>query len=140
MSLTNLQKAGYKPKDRSCRKCNETFFAIGPSAVNCPTCAAEVHLDKSKITNDNYRRRKGVNVGIGSGNGAGSGPEHHSYKTGVGLYSVKYLATVEHICERCKTDIDFSNSYKWCVHHKDRNRENNNLSNLELLCKRCHII
>lgn len=37
-------------------------------------------------------------------------------------------------CERCKYD-------KWeilQVHHKDRDRNNNNLENLELICPNCH--
>lgn len=35
-------------------------------------------------------------------------------------------------CERCS-------SIKYlCVHHKDRNQDNDEFSNLEILCKRCH--
>lgn len=37
-------------------------------------------------------------------------------------------------CERCKYD-----KYEILqVHHKDRNRNNNSLSNLELICPNCH--
>jgi hypothetical protein len=38
------------------------------------------------------------------------------------------------VCERCdynKTDI-------LQIHHKDRDRSNNNLENLELICLNCH--
>lgn len=35
-------------------------------------------------------------------------------------------------CERCGDLINL------LVHHKDRNRHNNNMSNLEVLCYQCH--
>ena len=37
-------------------------------------------------------------------------------------------------CERCGSDIHL------LVHHKDKNRYNNALDNLETLCRRCHAI
>lgn len=37
-------------------------------------------------------------------------------------------------CERCRFDI----SEILQVHHKDRNRTNNTLENLELICPNCH--
>ena len=37
-------------------------------------------------------------------------------------------------CERC----DYGKSEILQVHHKDRNRKNNNLDNLELICPNCH--
>ncbi len=37
-------------------------------------------------------------------------------------------------CERC----GYSKTEILNVHHKDRNRKNNNLSNLELICPNCH--
>lgn len=41
-----------------------------------------------------------------------------------------------HTCERCS----FKTSYQQPRHHKDRNRANNNLSNLEVLCHSCHAL
>lgn len=38
-------------------------------------------------------------------------------------------------CERCEHD---GNKKKLIVHHIDRNRHNNNVSNLEVLCTMCH--
>lgn len=40
-------------------------------------------------------------------------------------------------CERCQFD---KHDAAIIVHHKDRNRENNNISNLEVLCANCHAI
>ena len=38
------------------------------------------------------------------------------------------------VCERCGYD----KSDVLQIHHKDRNRDNNNLKNLELICPNCH--
>jgi 5-methylcytosine-specific restriction endonuclease McrA len=37
-----------------------------------------------------------------------------------------------HRCSECKTKENLQ------VHHKDRNRKNNSLSNLQILCSECH--
>lgn len=149
ISLDNLQKAGYKPKDRACRKCNETFFAIGPSAVHCSTCASEIHKEKVKITMDNYRRRKGINVGVGSGNNPWD-ENHGSYGNQFAVKSRPDYGTKNYrkfarevkgnTCEKCNILLDFTVKWSWCIHHKDRNRKNNNINNLELLCRKCHAI
>ena len=39
------------------------------------------------------------------------------------------------ICERCGYG---ANEKAIIIHHKDRNRNNNKLSNLELICPNCH--
>lgn len=41
------------------------------------------------------------------------------------------------VCERCNYDKHQS---AIIVHHKDRNRENNDITNLEVLCANCHLI
>lgn len=136
ISLNSLQRAGYKPKDRLCRKCSETFFAIGPSSIHCSICAPKVHKQKSKLTNDNYRRRKGIDVGIGSGNNQ-KGSDNHAYINGIKNYSSRAREAKGNTCERCNILLNFT-TRKWGVHHKDRDRTNNKLENLELLCSRCH--
>jgi len=40
-------------------------------------------------------------------------------------------------CERCNYDNHIA---AIVVHHKDRNRSNNDISNLEVLCANCHAI
>lgn len=42
------------------------------------------------------------------------------------------LEKLKQECHRCGTHKNL------CVHHKDRNRRNNNISNLQMLCKSCH--
>lgn len=39
------------------------------------------------------------------------------------------------LCERCQ---DHSITIAWPIHHKDRNRNNNDPTNLEVLCNTCH--
>jgi hypothetical protein len=40
------------------------------------------------------------------------------------------------ICDTCCGD---KRRYLLCVHHIDRNRENNSLENLEVVCGSCHM-
>jgi predicted nucleic acid-binding Zn ribbon protein len=47
---------------------------------------------------------------------------------------LRLLSTRGHTCERCK----YSKIEILQVHHRDRDRDNNALSNLELICPNCH--
>lgn len=47
------------------------------------------------------------------------------------------IAGKPRICERCGYD---KHDAAIVVHHKDRNRDNNDISNLEVLCANCHAI
>lgn len=51
---------------------------------------------------------------------------------GIGNYRKKALSHYNHKCNRCKTQSSL------VVHHIDEDRTNNNISNLEILCKKCH--
>jgi hypothetical protein len=41
-------------------------------------------------------------------------------------------------CGCCKKELRFPSKGNFDIHHKDRNRENNDISNLIVLCKPCH--
>jgi hypothetical protein len=60
-----------------------------------------------------------------------SGENNNNWTGGIGTYRNKKKAR---ICERCG-----SRKYM-LIHHKDENRYNNDIENLEVLCKRCHQI
>ncbi len=47
---------------------------------------------------------------------------------------IRLLSTRERKCERCS----YENYHILQVHHKDRNRNNNSINNLELICPNCH--
>lgn len=51
-------------------------------------------------------------------------------------YRNKALSNQPNKCNRCGYDI----IHVLVVHHKDRDRSNNNISNLEILCRNCHYI
>lgn len=61
-----------------------------------------------------------------------SGKNHGNYKDGSSHYRHKVSITK---CERCGYNKHPSILH---VHHKDRNRLNNNEDNLEVLCPNCH--
>jgi len=77
------------------------------------------------------RKDKFVKPGVGSG-GNQEGTNNHQYKTGIGTYSKKGFANLPNVCNRCKS------LEKLLVHHMDEDRSNNELHNLEILCKGCH--
>lgn len=58
------------------------------------------------------------------------------YKDSSSNYRKKALKNFKHKCVKCKV----TNLKILVVHHKDRNRENNNLDNLEFLCRNCHFL
>lgn len=41
-------------------------------------------------------------------------------------------------CGRCEKTAPLKPSRHWIVHHKDGNHDNNEIGNLELLCRKCH--
>lgn len=60
--------------------------------------------------------------------------KHPSWKNGIGVYIKLAFERYgfEKICNRCNRTSNL------IVHHKNRDRKNNNKSNLEILCLRCH--
>jgi hypothetical protein len=76
--------------------------------------------------NEHYHKdhytRKGYNQ---------KGSANNNWVSGIGAYR---HADLPKECNRCGSDKFL------CVHHKDGNRHNNEISNLERLCKRCHQI
>ncbi len=65
------------------------------------------------------------------------GEKHKNFKTGEHAYrSTMGRAKIPKICRLCKTD-----DYRvLAVHHIDKNRKNNTLSNLAWLCNNCHFL
>ena len=62
-------------------------------------------------------------------------PEH--YNKAKSSYRIVAFRNYAHCCNRCGYD---EQTEILEVHHKDRNRENNKLDNLEILCPNCHAV
>lgn len=62
-------------------------------------------------------------------------PPHYGIGDPKNIYRRKALANKKAQCERCGYN---QNPAAIVVHHKDRNRMNDSLDNLEVLCANCH--
>lgn len=66
-----------------------------------------------------------------------SGNNHSNWKGGKASYrKILSRADVEEICAKCKNQ----DKRILAVHHKDKNRDNNLVSNLVWLCHNCHYL
>lgn len=64
-------------------------------------------------------------------------PDHYGKGSGINTYRNKAFELLNHSCNRCGFN---ANKAALVVHHKDRDRDNNNIDNLEILCANCHAI
>lgn len=65
------------------------------------------------------------------------GKKHPNWKSGEGSYrKIMIRNKVPQVCRICGID----NAFVLLTHHIDGNRKNNDLSNLEWLCRNCHYI
>lgn len=107
--------------DCNCHICGKDIIKT-PSNIK-KSKSGKVFCSRScsvKFTNTEYR----------------TGKNNPNYKNGGSKYRNIKFRSCEKICEDCKTiDIRVLE-----VHHKDRNRKNNELSNLSILCANCHKI
>lgn len=109
--------------------CSRVCYIRGREKVTaCPSCGARLlaHQRKKSCSRACANRlRKGI-----------------KYKTGrrkdkaqtIRLLKVELMELRGPCCERCR----YGRVPILVVHHKDRNRSNNALENLELLCPNCH--
>ena len=120
------QKVNWTLTDTGVCKCGYVFNRTGRAQKYCLTCKKEAGREAAHRCAVKKGRIK--NPGVGSGNNQGFGITHTSYKNGSGIY----IRQIKESCERCDS------KRKLVVHHKDRDRKNNEPSNLETLCRRCH--
>lgn len=122
------ESEGAETRHDQCLKCGGTI----PSTryKNAKYCSIKC---RNAYISYKWRVKKGLIVkpGVGSG-GNQLGENNHRYKNGIGIYSKKAFEFYGKVCNRCNS------KNRLLVHHKDENRSNNELSNLEILCKKCH--
>lgn len=102
--------------ERTCEVCNNKFIVLPHQLKNrpCRTCSKScAAVLKGGENPPNY--------------------QHGGYTAGG--YRELALSNREPKCERCGWDLDIRGIV---VHHIDRDRKNNSLDNLEVLCCSCH--
>lgn len=111
------------------------------SNVNCAYCGVNFYINRTKKKNSKsglyFCCRKHKDIAQRIGGIREIMPPH--YGTTVSDYRVLVfrVAGKPKVCERCGYD---KHEAGIIVHHRDRNRDNNDISNLEVLCAICHAI
>ena len=89
-------------------------------------CSSRYHSYQHRVKNGLIQK-----PGVGSG-GNQLGEYNHQYKNGIANFNLRALAHYGKKCNRCGSLDNI------IVHHRDHNRNHNQIENLEVLCKRCH--
>lgn len=108
--------------------------------VKCANCNIEIEKVKSQLNRSktgNYYCSKSCAT-TNNNRLFKRGKSHPNFIDGSSYYRKIVLENLDNPkCERC----GYSKSIKALhVHHKDGNRKNNEIENLELLCANCHYI
>lgn len=133
--------------DKLCKVCGCSFKGKGPAAMYC-----EVHQAEAK-QKQKERKRLAIAAaraasgeikmpGVGKGGNPMKGKANPMYKHGKYVFETLRTEIKREVryCQRCNKDLLETTQHLWVVHHRDHNHWNHDLSNLELLCKRCHQI
>lgn len=105
-----------------CLLCNKPYTPTGNCQKRCYPC----QIEHTKTHMKDYHKKHYVPKGYNQ-----YGEANNNWKGGIGVY--RRLLNISE-CGRCGDTANL------CVHHKDQDRYNNDTSNLECLCKRCHQI
>jgi len=99
--------------------CKDCYTEIHKKSVRCPVCSAIERSKRFPMPVHNISHTDKTKALISK----------KKVKSGIAMYRniVKHKK-----CQRCGSDGKIN------VHHIDRNRYNNDLSNLEVLCTKCH--
>lgn len=124
---------------KNCLICNDTFEAK-TSQKYCLTCRETKYkeLKRARDYEGDIRRGRIKNPYVGSGGAQKTGEEHPTYVNGIGIYRRIALEHYGYVCEVCKLDLTTIASDRISVHHKNRDRTNNTIENLAVMCKSCH--
>lgn len=124
---------------RECYKKQPTTQVL----VTCAVCSKQVYKKKSRIESSKHKiffcTRKCKDFGQSLKGGIKEiQPQHFGTKPEYKKYREQFIESIKGQdlkCKRCGY-----NEFQSCIHihHIDRNRENNDLSNLIMLCANCH--
>lgn len=131
----------FKPKN--CKYCGVEYQPTGSCSKFCCKEHQYKWQDENGIRKE-YRDRAhakmGMCVGIGSGGLTGKGSKNQNYKHGYWAFKnyAKELRNLGVPCNRCAIDLRTTGKAGYVGHHIDHDPTNNNLNNMELLCRKCH--
>lgn len=110
-------------ESKECLRCTNMFQPTGANCKRCKSCRREHELESRRENWHKTYIRKGYNQ---------SGKNNNAWKGGRSpQYYQKVAEQLPSQCAHC-----FSPAV--LVHHKDEDRSNSDITNLERLCKRCH--
>lgn len=125
-SLTD-DKEGAETRRGLCIKCNSEITSTRAKKYCSSKC-------RSAYISYQFRVKHGLidKPGVGSG-GNQYGKSNSQYKNGWTRYrDLPFKCGKPKICERC------SSTRNILVHHRNEDRSDSSLDNLEVLCKKCH--
>lgn len=103
---------------KDCIVCGKTF-PINPAGLKRrKTCSKQCHNKLQSL------EKKGTCIG----------KDNYHYKHGKNSYRKRAIEYYGFQCSKCYSNINLD------VHHIDRNRFNNNIENLVVLCRKCHML
>ena len=121
---------------RICKRCEKEFMPNSGRQLYCRNCRDDANREralrsyythreerKAYVTKYNREYYQGMRRGYNQ-----YGTNNNNYVNG----ARSYQKAIGDKCERC------GSTYYLLVHHKDRDRSNNDPENLETLCKSCH--
>ncbi len=121
-------------KEQVCSRACANVASGKVPCVTCLVCGTTVRKPRSKTASSGLvfcsRKCKESEQRVG---GKLELPHYGNYTF---TYRALALSNLPNYCDVCK----FSNPLALEVHHKDRNRANNELNNLQILCANCHTI
>ncbi len=120
------------------KKCQYHAYMTGRS-VNCGTCGRKTYKALNELKHSKSKKyfcNKSC-FAIWKNKHLLIGKNHPRWKNGEGSYREMMLRSkIIQICNKCGTnDIRVL-----LIHHIDRNRKNNKISNLKWLCRNCHYL
>lgn len=129
------------PQEHLCsRKCYYDY--VNPNNVRTTLQCAHCKISFTRATSKTYGSKSGLyfcsreHKDLAQSYLEAIQPLHYGTGNGTYGYRDKALKLLKHECVCC----GYSNVNALEVHHKDRDRTNNEISNLEFLCSNCHTL
>ncbi|MFP5109624.1 HNH endonuclease signature motif containing protein [Neobacillus sp. C211] len=115
--------------------CSNSCTTTYRNLKNNPSKNQEIKLKIGKASKERQvNMDRGLHGRYGSDGKHGYGKDNPTYKNGIALYR-RIIEERGFCCEKCGNAFD---PKMLEVHHRDKNRKNNEPDNLEVLCKTCH--